>query len=145
MKLVSPPTSSPTFASKRPGTVVDIPTTQKAGTEPSEALMGHPSSSMNSDNAGSVQKKEMGPKLKSVVQWTTLVRSKKKEMGPKLTSVGQWPNSSLCSLKLRNLLESSISPRVSVEKPIVPPHRWAPRLYLGNFLFSFSAHSSPTK
>lgn len=62
MKLVSPPTSSPTFASKRPGAVVDIPTTQKAGTEPSEALMGHPSFSINSDNADSVQKKGNGPK-----------------------------------------------------------------------------------
>lgn len=104
--------------------MVDIPTTQKAGTEPSEPLMDHPSSSVNSDNAGSVQKEEMGPKLKSV---------------------GQWPNSSLRSLKLRNLLESSISPRVSVDRPIAPPHRWAPLLYLVNFLFSFSAHSSPTK
>lgn len=54
--------------------------------------MHHPSSSVNSDNAGSVQKEEMDPKLKSV---------------------GQRPHSRLRSLKLRNLLESSTSPRVS--------------------------------
>lgn len=93
MKLVNPPTLSPTSANKRPGTVAgDISTAQKDGKEPSEPLMGHPFSSMHSDNTGSVHKERTG-----------------------LNLLSQWTNSSLYSLKLRNLVESSISPRFCPE------------------------------
>lgn len=58
---------SATSANRRPGSVTEyIPTTEKAGREPSEPLMGHQSSRMNSDNTDSVQKERTGLKRKSV-------------------------------------------------------------------------------
>lgn len=60
-------TQSATSVNRRPGSVAeDIPTTEKAGRDPSEPLMGHRCAWMNSDNTDSVQKERTGSKLKSV-------------------------------------------------------------------------------
>lgn len=67
------------------------PTTEKAGNEPSEPLMGHPSSSVNSDNTGSVQKERTGSKLKTVRQWPNKEPTRKQHLPARLCPEADCP------------------------------------------------------